>query len=114
MPKKKLGSVHTAKNGAKYKITAKGARFISGPTKKKKGGSAQVGGSVMKKIGKRATNMVTRAHAATKHFNKKDWEIMAKKADYVLGGSVGSRARNIVKRSGVMSAAKRANYILGG
>ncbi len=51
--KKKIGSVHTAKNGAKYKITAKGARFISGPTKgpgsKKKGGSAQVGGSILKR-----------------------------------------------------------------
>ena len=43
MPKKKVGSVHTAKNGAKYKILPNGrARFISGPTKrgggKKKGG----------------------------------------------------------------------------
>ena len=50
MPKK-VGSVHTAKNGAKYKIMANGkARFISGPTKgpgsKKKAGSMAVGGSV--------------------------------------------------------------------
>ena len=42
MPKKKVGSVHTAKNEAKYKIMPNGrARFISGPTKrgggKKKG-----------------------------------------------------------------------------
>ena len=50
--KKKVGSVHTAKNGAKYKIMSNGrARFISGPTKgpgskKKKGGSMAVGGSV--------------------------------------------------------------------
>jgi len=49
--KKKVGSVHTAKNGAKYKIMPNGkARFISGPTKgrgaKKKGGSVRVGGSV--------------------------------------------------------------------
>ena len=37
MPKKKVGSVHTAKNGAKYKIMANGsARFISGATKEKK------------------------------------------------------------------------------
>ena len=54
MAKKKVGSVHTAKNGAKYKIMANGkARFISGPTigigskkKAKKGGSVGVGGSV--------------------------------------------------------------------
>ena len=52
MPKKKVGSVHTAKNGAKYKIMPNGrARFISGPTKgrgakKKKGGSVSTGGSV--------------------------------------------------------------------
>ena len=53
MPKKKPGSVHTARNGARYKILANGrARFISGPTKRKKatgrkrrGGSAMVGGS---------------------------------------------------------------------
>ena len=42
MPKKKVGSVHTAKNGSRYKIMPNGrARFISGPTKraggKKKG-----------------------------------------------------------------------------
>ena len=55
MPKKKVGSVHTAKNGAKYKIMPNGrARFISGPTKgpgakkgkAKKGGSVSTGGSV--------------------------------------------------------------------
>jgi len=50
MPKKKVGSVHTARNGARYKIMANGkARFISGPTKrkgKKKGGSIRVGGSM--------------------------------------------------------------------
>ena len=50
MPKK-VGSVHTAKNGAKYKILPNGkARFISGPTSgpgsKKKAGSMAVGGSV--------------------------------------------------------------------
>ena len=51
MPKKKPGT-YTAKNGAKYKILANGkARFISGPTKgpgskKKKGGSVGVAGSV--------------------------------------------------------------------
>ena len=38
MPKKKPG-VYTAKNGAKYKIMPNGkARFISGPTKRKKKG----------------------------------------------------------------------------
>ena len=38
MGKKKVGSVHTCKNGAKYKIMPNGrARFISGPTKR--GGS---------------------------------------------------------------------------
>ena len=53
MPKKKVGSVHTAKNGAKYKIMANGkARFISGPTKgpgakrKGKGKKARKGGGV--------------------------------------------------------------------
>ena len=53
MPKKKVGSVHTAKNGAKYRILPNGrARFISGPTsgpgskRKKKGGSIAVAGSV--------------------------------------------------------------------
>ena len=44
--KKKPGSVHTAKNGAKYKIMPNGrARFISG-AKKKKGGGMMVGGSI--------------------------------------------------------------------
>ena len=53
MPAKKVGSVHTAKNGAKYRILPNGrARFISGPTsgpgskKKKAAGSMAVGGSV--------------------------------------------------------------------
>ena len=51
MPAKKVGSVHTAKNGARYRIMPNGrARFISGPTKgpgsKKKAGSMAVGGSV--------------------------------------------------------------------
>ena len=53
--KKKPGSVHTAKNGARYKILANGrARFISGPTKKKgkrKGGSVSVGGAARKRKG---------------------------------------------------------------
>ena len=56
MPKKKPGSVHTAKNGAKYKILANGrARFISGPTKKgskrktTKGGSITVGGGLKRR-----------------------------------------------------------------
>ena len=53
MPKKRPGSVHTAKNGARYKILANGrARFISGPTKRKrKGGSVSVGGSARKRKG---------------------------------------------------------------
>ena len=53
MAKKKPGSVHTAKNGARYKILPNGrARFISGPTKRKgkkkksKGGGVSVGGSI--------------------------------------------------------------------
>ena len=46
---KKPGSVHTAKNGAKYKIMPNGrARFISGP-KKKKGGGVAVGGGLKKR-----------------------------------------------------------------
>ena len=52
MPKKKPGSIHTAKNGARYKILANGrARFVSGPTKKKtkKGGSIAVGGGLKRK-----------------------------------------------------------------
>ena len=56
MPKKKVGSVHTASNGARYKILPSGkARFISGPTKGRgskkkkkssKGGGVSVGGGV--------------------------------------------------------------------
>ena len=54
MPAKKSpGSVHTAKNGARYKILANGrARFVSGPTKKKrtkKGGSIAIGGGLKRK-----------------------------------------------------------------
>ena len=54
MGKKKVGSVHTAKNGAKYKILPNGtARFISGPTKrgggKKKGGFLGAMNAVNKK-----------------------------------------------------------------
>ena len=46
MPKKKPGSVHTARNGRKYKIMPNGrARFISGG-KTKKGGGMMVGGSI--------------------------------------------------------------------
>ena len=50
MPKKKVGSVHTARNGARYKILPNGkSRFISGPTKgrvgvKKKGKAKKGGG----------------------------------------------------------------------
>ena len=45
MPKKKPGSVHTAKNGRKYKIMPNGrARFIS--SKSSKGGGIVVGGSI--------------------------------------------------------------------
>ena len=48
--KKKVGSVHTAKNGAKYKIMANGkARFISGPTRgrgAKRKTAAKKGGSL--------------------------------------------------------------------
>ena len=54
MAKKKPGSVHVAKNGAKYKILANGrARFLSGPTRgpgskkrAKKGGGVSVAGGV--------------------------------------------------------------------
>ena len=50
MAKKKVGSVHTAKNGAKYKIMPNGrARFISGPTKRK--GGKKGGGMGHKKGG---------------------------------------------------------------
>ena len=52
--KKKVGSVHTAKNGARYKIMANGqARFIKGGSRKrpKKGGSINVGGAMPKKYG---------------------------------------------------------------
>ena len=53
MPKKKPGSVHTAKNGARYKVLPNGrCRFISGPTKrkagKKKGGGIKIGGGMSK------------------------------------------------------------------
>ena len=47
MPKKKIGSVHTAKNGAKYRITKDGrARWISGPTKGPGSKKKKTGGSV--------------------------------------------------------------------
>ena len=87
MPKKKPGSVHTAKNGAKYKIMPNGrARFISGPTKgrgaKKKGGSVRVGGGL-------SLSSVTRAGTR-----------IAKKM------GVAKRARNMVKRSGIGSAVR--------
>ena len=56
MGKKKVGSVHTAKNGAKYKILPNGrARFISGPTKrgggKKGAGLSSMGMNVKKGAG---------------------------------------------------------------
>ena len=45
MAKKKVGSVHTCKNGAKYKIMPNGrARFISGPTRRAGGGKKKKGG----------------------------------------------------------------------
>ena len=48
MAKKKVGSVHTAKNGARYKIMPNGrARFISGPTKR--AGGKKKGGGMMHK-----------------------------------------------------------------
>ena len=53
--KKKPGSVHTAKNGARYKILANGrARFIAGPKKKgrkktTKGGSVSIGGGLKRR-----------------------------------------------------------------
>lgn len=52
MAKKKVGSVHTAKNGARYKIMPNGrARFISGPTKRSGGGKKKGGGMHMHKKG---------------------------------------------------------------
>ena len=50
MTKKKIGSVHTAKNGRRYKITSKGARFISGKAKKK-GKKGKKGGGFWKNLG---------------------------------------------------------------
>ena len=50
--KKKVGSVHTAKNGARYKIMANGqARFIKSGARKrpKKGGSITVAGGLRRK-----------------------------------------------------------------
>ena len=47
--KKKIGSVHTAKNGRRYKITSKGARFIKGKSKTSKGGSVSVGGGLKRR-----------------------------------------------------------------
>ena len=82
--KKKVGSVHTAKNGAKYKIMPNGrARFISGPTKgrgakKKKAGSVRVAGSITSELGRRARNMVKRSGAGS----------AVRAANYALGGSV--------------------------
>ena len=56
MPKHKVGSIVTFKNGAKAKVLPSGKmRIISGPTKKsgrkKKGGSVSVGGSMRKRKG---------------------------------------------------------------
>ena len=52
MAKKKVGSVHTAKNGARYKIMPNGrARFISGPTKRKGGKGGKKGGGMGNKKG---------------------------------------------------------------
>ena len=47
--KKRIGSVHTAKNGRRYKITSKGARFIKGKAKSSKGGSVSVGGGMKRR-----------------------------------------------------------------
>lgn len=46
MPKAR-GVIHTARNGAKYILDKKTgrAKFVSGPKKKKKGGSVRVGGA---------------------------------------------------------------------
>lgn len=50
MAKKKVGSVHTCKNGAKYKIMPNGrARFISGPTKRAGSGKKKGAGMYAKK-----------------------------------------------------------------
>ena len=51
MPKRKVGSIVTFKNGAKAKVLASGRlQIFKGPTKKKsKGGSISVGGSVRRK-----------------------------------------------------------------
>lgn len=51
MPKRKVGSIVTFKNGAKAKVLASGRlQIFKGPTKKKKskGGSITMGGSVRK------------------------------------------------------------------
>ena len=56
MTKKKIGSVHTAKNGRRYKITSKGARFISG--EKKKGKNGKKGGGFWKNLGNTITSNV--------------------------------------------------------
>ena len=58
MPKKKIGSIHTAKNGARYKITAKGARFVSsGKKKAKRRGGGLIGDAI------RGTGQVIRGAA---------------------------------------------------
>ena len=54
MPKRKVGSIVTFKNGAKAKVLASGRlQIFKGPTKKKtsKGGSISVGGSMRRKGG---------------------------------------------------------------
>ena len=59
MPKRKVGSIVTFKNGAKAKVLPSGKmRIFAGPTKKSggrkkvsKGGSITVGGSMRKKKG---------------------------------------------------------------
>ena len=94
MPKKKVGSIVTLKNGARAKVLPTGRyRFISGPTrghaKKKKGGSASVAGGLGTRLGARADRVVSRARSGVA---------------YALGGSVKKRRKK--KRGG-------SAYIMG-
>jgi len=91
MPRKKIGSIHTAKNGARYKITAKGARFVSsGKKKAKRRGGGLIGDAI------RGTGQVIRG------------------AVRVGARAVRSRARKVTSRVKKMATKKNVRRVARG
>ena len=88
--KKKPGSVHTAKNGARYKILANGrARFISGPTKKKTtrkktGGSARVGGAARRKRRGGGLGLAKKLRGPLRNLNPQVFDAVEKAGNFML------------------------------